>query len=218
MPRTTATKVAKLLLDIKAVTFRINPPYTFTSGLKSPIYLDNRLVMSHPTVRTKIINYYIKVIKQRVGLKNFSWISGTATAAIPHAAFVATKLKLPMVYVRPTTKSYGKGNQIEGYLRKGAKVLIIEDHISTAASVIGNAKAIKSFGSKVDYCITTTTFESKKSQTNLKRNRINLIHLTTGKVIVETASKQGLITQKQKRSIDLWFENPSNWTKTIGLE
>src|SRR5437870_2558233 len=105
--RIIARKAANLLLSIQAVTFRFDPPYTYTSGLKSPIYLDNRLVMSFPKVRDQIINLYILTIKNKIGLKNINYISATATAAIPQGSWVADKLKLPMVFVRPTTKTYG---------------------------------------------------------------------------------------------------------------
>lgn len=211
-------QTAKLLLSIKAVTFRFDPPYTYTSGLKSPIYLDNRLVMSYPDVRDKIIGYYILAIKEKIGLKKVEWISATATAAIPHAAFVADKLKLPMVYVRPTTKKYGKGNKIEGYIKKGSRVLIVEDHISTAESVAGNADAIRGVGGIVKYCITTTTYQTKKAQENIKKAKLKLIALTTGKLIVETAFKEGYLSEKEKKSVDLWFENPPAWSKKMGFE
>src|ERR1700733_4398749 len=94
-------KIAKLLLSIGAMTFRFDPPYVYTTGLKSPVYLDNRLVMSYPKVRKQIIDAYINVIKEKVGLENIDCISATATAAIPQGAWVAERLKLPMVYVRP---------------------------------------------------------------------------------------------------------------------
>ncbi len=212
-----AHQVAKLLLEIKAVTFRFNPPYTFTSGLKSPIYLDNRLVMSYPAVRQKIINYYLLVIKEKIGLDSFNWISATASAAIPQASLVAAYLKLPMVYVRPTTKQYGKGNQIEGYLPKGSRVLIIEDHISTGSSVVENARAIRQAGGKVRFCVASTTYETAVSQKNLKQNKIKLFSLTTGKVIVETALTNGYLTKKEKELVDLWFDNPAGWSSKVGL-
>src|ERR1700731_1671022 len=106
MTENISQKVAHLLLSIHAVTFRFDPPYTYTTGLKSPVYLDNRGVMSHPKVRTQIIDSYIQVMKEKIGLENIEWISATATAAIPHGSLVADRLHLPLVYVRPTTKSY----------------------------------------------------------------------------------------------------------------
>jgi orotate phosphoribosyltransferase len=200
---TTDTKIARLLLSIDGMTFRFDPPYTYTTGLKSPVYLDNRLIMSYPKVRKDIVNYYVEVIKKHIGLENVEYISATATAAIPQGAWVAEKLNLPMVYVRPQTKSYGKGGKVEGVFKKGAKVVIIEDHITTAQSVVGNAEAIRELGGKVIYCVATTTYETQKSKELLKEHKIKLISLTTGKIIVETALKQKKITKKEKESIDI---------------
>lgn len=211
-------KIAKLLLSIGAMTFRFDPPYTYTTGLKSPIYLDNRLIMSYPKVRKQVVDAYVQTIKENVGLENIDCISATATAAIPQGAWVAEKLKLPMVYVRPKTKSYGKGGKVEGVLKKGAKVLIIEDHITTGQSVAGNAQAIRELGGVVKYVVATTTYETKNSQELLKENRVKLITLTTGKIIIETALKEKLITNKQKESIDVWFQDPPSWAKKMGFE
>jgi orotate phosphoribosyltransferase len=210
-----AEKTAELLLGIKAVTFRFDPPYTYTSGLRSPIYLDNRLVMSHPTVRSKIVDSYILVLKKKIGLSNVDYISATASAAIPQASFVSYELNLPMVFVRPTTKTYGKGNKVEGYLKPGSKVVIVEDHISMAVSVTGNAIAIRGLKGKVKYCIATTTYETKKSEELLKENNVKIISLTSGKIIVEQAFKKGLLTKKQKKSVDSWFQDPPNWKNII---
>ncbi|MBI4066999.1 orotate phosphoribosyltransferase [Candidatus Gottesmanbacteria bacterium] len=218
MNKNVSEEVAKLLLKIGGMTFRFNPPYTYTSGLKSPVYLDNRLIISYPDVRTKIINFYVDVIKEKIGLKNIDYISATATAAIPHGAWVADKLNLPMVFVRPTTKTYGKGGKVEGHLKKGSKVLIIEDHISTAESVTGNAQSIREIGGVVEYCVATTTYETKKSKEKLEEIRIKLIPLTTGKIIVETALRLGKISEDEKSKIDSWFADPPNWAKKMGLE
>lgn len=206
-------QTAKILLKINAVSFRLDPPFVFTSGIKSPIYLDNRIIMSYPEERKKIIGFYITIIKERIGLDNVNYISGTATAAIPQASWVSAILDLPMVYVRPSTKSYGKGNKLEGYLKPRSKVVIIEDHISTATSVVNNAQTIRASGGIVKYCITTTFYESKKARKILKENEITLYYLTTGKLIVSEAFRKGLISQKEKKSIDFWFHDPHTWAK-----
>ncbi len=209
----TQEKIAKLLLEIKAVTFRFKPPYTYTSGLKSPIYLDNRIVMSFPRVRKKIVDAYIKVIREDIGLANVDWISATATAAIPQGAWVAERLQLPMVYVRPTSKKYGKGTQIEGYVKKGSKVLIIEDHISTGGSAVGNVNVIRKAGGVVKYCVATTTYETKTSIQLFSRSKVKLLSLTSGTMIVEMARKEGLLTSSQFESVMRWFNDPQGWTK-----
>ena len=143
MKKNISKNVANLLLEIGAMTFRFDPPYTYTSGLKSPVYLDNRLIISYPDVRRQIIDYYVETIKSEIGINKVDWISATASAAIPHGAWVAERLNLPMVFVRPSTKTYGKGGKVEGFLKKGSHVLIVEDHISTAESVSDNANSIR---------------------------------------------------------------------------
>lgn len=211
-------RVAKILLQIDAVSFRFDPPFTYTSGLKSPIYLDNRIIMSYPKERKEIIDYYISTIKKIIGLENIDYVSGTATAAIPQASLVAQKLDLPMVYVRPSTKSYGKGNKLEGYLKKGSRVVIIEDHISTATSVANNAQTIRESEGLVTYCVTTTTYETKQSNLILKKNKIKILALTTGKDIVKQAYKAGLLNSKEKGMVDMWFKDSLAWGKRMGFE
>lgn len=207
-----AQKTSQLLIKIGAVSFRFNPPFTFTSGIKSPIYLDNRIVLSYPLARHQIINFYIKVIKEKIGLEKIDYISATASAAISQGCLIADRLKLPLVYVRPTTKSYGKGNKLEGYLKKRSRILIIEDHISTASSVVNNAQTVRKEGGEVRYCVATTTYETPQSKKNLSENKIALFVLTTGRIIVEQAFKKGLINKKEKELVDLWFEDPVNWS------
>ncbi|MEK7534360.1 MAG: orotate phosphoribosyltransferase [Patescibacteria group bacterium] len=206
-----AKKTAQLLLKIDAVSFRFNPPFTYTTGMKSPIYLDNRIVMSYPAVRRKIVEFYVQIIKEKIGLSNIDYISGTASAAIPQASWVAGILDLPMVYIRPSTKSYGKGNKLEGYLKKSAKLVIIEDHVSTATSIVNNAETVRELGGKVSYAVATTTYDTKESDDLLKNNKITLFALTDGKTIVEQSYKNKVLNDKQKKSVDLWFKDPSSW-------
>lgn len=208
-----AEKTADFLLSIDAVTFRFAPPYTYTTGMKSPIYLDNRLVMSYPEIRNKIIANYIAVLKNKVGLSSIDIISATATAAIPQGAWIADRLNLPMVFVRPSTKMHGKGSKVEGYFKKNSKVVIIEDHISTAESVVGNAASIRELGGIVKYCIATTTYETKISEEKLKADKIQLIALTTGKIILDRAFKNKQLKEREKDLVDLWFKDPPNWEK-----
>ena len=209
--RDIAVETAKLLLSINAMSFRFDPPFTYTSGLKSPVYLDNRLVLSHPDVRSQIIKLYIQAIEKHVGRENVQCVSGTATAAIPQAAWIADHMGVPMVYARSSAKAHGKKQKIEGQLTKGSKVIIIEDHISTGGSAIDNAKTIREVGGIVEFCVATTTYETEASRRAFAENNIQLITLTTGKIIVEQAEKMGLITPKQAASVHAWFENPSGW-------
>ena len=206
-----AQETARLLLSIEAVSFRFDPPFTYTSGLKSPIYLDNRLVLSYPDVRSKIIQLCIQVIEKQIGFKNVECISGTATAAIPHASVIADHLGVPLVYARSSAKSYGKEQKLEGTLQKGSKVLIVEDHISTGASSIDNAQTVRALGGTVDYCIATTTYETEISQQNFAQHNIELLTLTTGRIIIQEAKKKKMVTTKEAASIHAWFDSPTDW-------
>ncbi len=203
--------IAKNLLDIKAISLRPHKPFKFTSGILSPIYIDNRITISYPDLRDKIIAQYIKIIKNDIGLDNIDVVSGTATAAIPHAAFIAQKLNLPMVYVREKKKGHGKENQIEGVVKKGQKVLVIEDHISTGGSLIGNTKAIRNAGGKVSYAIANTNFLMIKAAQNFKKLDIKVFSITDFETIVTTAVKTGYLKDKDKELVLSWASNPEKW-------
>jgi orotate phosphoribosyltransferase len=208
-----AEKTAEIFLEIEAVSFRFNPPFTFTSGLKSPIYLDNRIILSYPKARHQIIDFYIEMIRKNIDLSRIDYISATASAAIPQGSIIADRLGLPMVYVRPTTKSYGKGNKLEGYFKKGSRALIIEDHVSTGSSVVNNALTIREEGGKVDHCVATTTYETVQAKENFKKNELKLIYLTTGKIIADKAYQNGIIKKEEKKLVDLWFADSQHWAE-----
>ena len=211
-------KTAELLLGIKAISIRPHKPFKYTSGILSPIYIDNRIVMSFPKVRGKIIDFYIKIIDEKIGLDKVDLLSGTATAAIPQTAFIGQKLNLPMVYVRDTRKGHGRENQIEGRVKKGQKIVIIEDHISTGGSLVGNAKAIRAAGGKVKYAIATTTFLMKKAETGFKKGKIKVFCLTDFKKIIDVAIKKKYLKEEDKELVLKWAEDSKNWGKKFGFE
>ena len=207
-----AKKVAEAILSIDAMSFRFDPPYTYTSGLKSPVYLDNRLIISYPEKRDLIVDAYCLAIKNTPELIGVEYISATATAAIPQGAMIAQKLNLPMVYVRSSAKGHGKGNKVEGYLKKGAKVLIIEDHISTAGSLLDNASAITEAGGEVIAAVGTTSYESEAAKENLKTHGITAYILTNWETLISTAEELGKMTAAQKSIVEAWHDNPKNWS------
>lgn len=211
-----ARETAHLMFQIGIVHFRFDPPYIFTTGLKSPIYLDNRILMSFAKERKKIVDFYIDIIKKKVGLKKIDCISATAMGAIPLGAWIADRLKVPLVYVRARSKAHGKANKLEGHFKKGYRTLIIEDHISTAKSVLNNADTIKQLGGKVSFCVGLSTYESHISYDNLKKNKIKTYTLTTGKVILEEALKKKLLDGKEAESIKEWFIDPEKWAEDQG--
>ena len=147
MLTTSPSQIAQALLDIGAVKISLDPPFTWSSGLKAPIYCDNRLIISHPKTRQLLIKAMLEVIDKQ--FSELEVIAGTATAGIPHAAFLAQVLDLPMIYVRSSPKGHGMHNQIEGQLEKGQKVLMIEDLISTGGSVLKAAQAVEAAGGQV---------------------------------------------------------------------
>ena len=206
-----AAQVAQILIDTKAISFRFDPPFTYTSGLKSPIYLDNRVIMSYPDKRKRIVAYYLDLIAGHVG--DIDYISATATAAIPQGAWIADKLNLPLVYARSSKKAHGKENQIEGYFKKGSRVVIVEDHISTAGSSVENAKAIRALGGIVEHVVATTTYETQTSKEMLTQHGLQLYTLTTGKQIVKQAQEHRVLNSDERKMVDTWFENPSEWAK-----
>jgi orotate phosphoribosyltransferase len=215
---TIAEKTAECLLEIKAISFRIKKPFRFTTGLLSPIYIDNRLVISYPVIREKILDFYIQVIKKQIGLDKIQLISGTATAAIPYAAFIAQKLHLPMVYVRKTAKAHGKTNQIEGLVKKGQKTLIIEDHISTGSSTIANALAIRNAAGVAKQAIGVTTYNLKVAEENFQKANLSVYTLTDFVSIIKCAIKNGYLRKKEEKIVSSWVINPKQWAKKHGFE
>jgi orotate phosphoribosyltransferase len=210
-----SAKTAKILLKIKAVTLNPGKPFKFASGILSPVYIDCRLLMSYPKERRIIRDLYISNIK-KVG--NFDLIAGTATAGIPHAAFISEKMNIPMIYIRGKSKDHGKGNQIEGLISKNQKVAIIEDLISTAGSSVDSAKAIKAANAVATHVFAIITYGMKMSIKNLKANNLELVPLTTFDETIMVAEKMNLITSKEKSVIHSWIENPQEWAKKYGFE
>ncbi|MEA2056855.1 MAG: orotate phosphoribosyltransferase [Patescibacteria group bacterium] len=206
-----AQKTAELLLDIGAITLKPNQPFEFTSGIKSPIYIDNRLTISFPKTRRKIVGFYIQKLKSKIGLDQIELLSGTSTAAIPWAAFVSQQLDLPMIYVRGKKKGHGKENQIEGQIKPGQKTVIIEDHISTGGSLLENLSAVRQKKGEVDYALAITTFLFKEATRKFKENKIKVITLTDYKTIINTAVNKGLINQANKKTVLEWNKNPHSW-------
>jgi orotate phosphoribosyltransferase len=211
----TSQKVAKILLSIKAVTLNPKKPFKYSSGILSPVYTDCRILMSFPKQRRQIRDLYIKEIKKLGGI---DLIAATATAGIPHGAWVADKLNLPMVYVRGSAKDHGKGNQIEGIVKKGQKAVVVEDLISTGESATTTANAVKEAGAKVSHVISIITYGMKKSQDNFKANQLKLITLTTFQDVVTVAQKLGYIKRQETSIILEWAKDPPAWGKIQGFE
>lgn len=203
--------VASDLLSIDAVSLSPNNPYTWASGIKSPIYCDNRITMSYPDVRNRIAQGLAEIIK--VNYPDVEVIAGTATAGIPHAAWVSQILNLPMIYIRGSAKDHGKGNQIEGILKNNQKVVVIEDLISTGGSVIDACKAVKEAGGNVQGVVAIFTYELPKGVENFSSNNIDLTTLTNYSTLIDVAIANGKIKEDDRAVLNEWRIDPYNWKK-----
>jgi len=210
-----ARKVASILIDLGCIILRPNQPFKFNTGIISPVYTDNRLILSSPPDRKIIVDLLIQIVKE-IGIPDV--IAGTATAGIPHAAFIAQKLNIPMVYVRPKPKEYGKTNQVEGSLRKGQTVVIIDDLISTGRSSLEVVSAIRKSGGIVTDMIAITTYGLKAAEDNFTKNQIRLITLTNLNTSCEVAIKKGFLKRERVDIIKDWAKDPKNWAKKMGYE
>lgn len=206
----TAQTVARLLLDIEAVTLSPNDPYTWASGLKSPIYCDNRLTISYPEARKTITQALVALIKEQY--PSVEAIVGTATAGIPQACWVADELNLPMAYVRANSKEHGKNNQIEGRLKEGSKVVVIEDLISTGGSSIQACDALKECGMEVLSVVAIFSYEMKKAIENFENAEIPFDTLSRFSVLIKEAEDLEYIDQKDLESLQLWSKNPQAYS------
>lgn len=204
-------KVASGLLQIGAVALRPHEPFTWTSGLKSPIYCDNRLTMSHPEVRELIAEGFAAYI--RAHYLDVNLIAGTATAGIPHAAWVAQKLNVPMIYVRDKAKGHGKENLIEGAVPQGAKAIVIEDLISTGGSSIKAAQAVKEAGADVLAVCAIFSYELDKAMKAFAEHSLPLHTLSNYSALIETALKQGTINEEELALLQSWRIHPESFGK-----
>ena len=195
-------KLAKDLLAIQAVALRPNDYFTWTSGIKSPIYCDNRITMSYPSIRREIAAGMVAVIKEKYPAVEV--VAGTATAGIPHAAWVSELLDLPMIYVRDSAKKHGKTNQIEGRVLEGQKVVIIEDLISTGLSSLKVAKALREAGAEVLGVVAIFSYELKKAQAAFEEAGVEYITLTNYPVLVEEAVAIEYIHQDDVEKLLEW--------------
>ena len=203
--------IAEHLLSIKAVSLKPNDPFTWSSGLKSPIYCDNRLTMSYPSVRKKIAQGLAELIQENFSDANV--IAGTATAGIPHAAWVSEILDLPMVYVRSSAKGHGKGNQIEGIVQEGNKVVVVEDLISTGGSSIKCVRALREAGCIVEGVVSIFTYELERAREAFMEADVPYFSLTDFTTLTEVAKEKQFILEDELASLRQWKTNPEEWGK-----
>ncbi|WP_409292162.1 orotate phosphoribosyltransferase [Peribacillus sp. SCS-37] len=201
-------RIAEKLLDIQAVFLQPKDPFTWSSGIKSPIYCDNRLTLSYPEVRREIADGLAGLIKEK--FPEAEIIAGTATAGIPHAAWVSDVLDLPMCYVRSKAKEHGKGKQIEGKAGMGQKVVVIEDLISTGGSVITAVKALRDAGCEVLGAAAIFNYELEKGRKQLEEANIQAVSLSTYSALIEVAREKGVIAEADVSRLSEWRKNPED--------
>ncbi|MBX6394472.1 MAG: orotate phosphoribosyltransferase [Alicyclobacillaceae bacterium] len=209
----TARHIAGLLLDIGAVLLRPEEPFIWTSGIRSPIYCDNRLTISYPEVREVIADTLAKEIRLRFPAAQA--VAGTATAGIPHAAWVADRLRLPMVYVRSKPKGHGTVSQIEGRLAPETRVVVVEDLISTGGSALGTVRALRSAGYEPVGVAAIVTYGFAEAAESLARDRVSWFALTDYSTLTELARERGLISPEQWTVLEEFRADPHRW-KPVG--
>lgn len=207
---TQAEIVAKDLLDIQAITLSPDKPFTWASGLHSPIYTDNRLTISYPAVRRNIYVGMVQLINEH--FEDVDVIAGTATAGIPHAAWVAEEMGLPMIYVRSKPKDHGQGKQTEGVLYEGQRVVVIDDLISTGGSVLKAVKAVEKEGADVVGVVSVFTYELPAADDNFAQFGIPYYSVTNYTTLIETAEKTDLIDRNQMKDLHEWRKDPAAWS------
>ena len=208
---TIAKEVAKSLLDIKAVSLSPQDPFTWASGIRSPIYCDNRVTMSYPAVRKQIAQGLADLIKDKY--PDAEVIAGTATAGIPHAAWIADILGLPMVYIRSKAKDHGTGRKIEGKISEGQKMVVVEDLISTGGSVIEASKAAELEGANVLGSVAIFTYELSKGTKNFADAGLAIDTLSNYSTLLEVAHETSYITEAEMDLLKDWSKDPENWYK-----
>ena len=205
--------IAKDLLSIKAVFLKPDDPFTWASGIKSPIYCDNRLTLSDVNVRKDVEQGLAELIKEYY--PEAEMLMGTSTAGIAHAAITATILDLPMGYVRSGAKDHGRQNQIEGRLEKGTKVVVVEDLISTGGSVIEVVDVLRDAGAEVLGIVSIFTYGLKKGIDRLNAADITNHSLSNADVLTKVAAQEGYIKENDVKKLNAFFKNPSDssWTE-----
>ncbi|EDM35316.1 orotate phosphoribosyltransferase [Pedobacter sp. BAL39] len=206
-------KVAEFLLQIKAIKLQPNNPFTWASGWKSPIYCDNRVTLSHPSVRTYIRQKLTQLIQEEFG--SVDLIAGVATAGIPQGVLVAQELGLPFAYVRAKAKEHGTGSQIEGEIVEGQRVVVVEDLISTGKSSLQAVEALKNAGLSVAGLVSIFTYGFDQAEENFKEAKVRFATLSNYTALIEYAAEHSFISQNDIDLLARWRRNPSEWGQEL---
>lgn len=213
----TAEMVARMLLEIEAVHIRADQPFTFTSGLASPVYIDCRKLISYPRIRSAVMDFGASVILRDAGFEQFDAVAGGETAGIPFAAWLADKLGLPMLYVRKKPKGFGRNAQIEGDLAEGARVLLVEDLTTDGGSKIKFAEAIRNAGATITDTFAVFYYDIfPDTPERLKAAGMRLHYLTTWWDILAVCRKDGRFTEEALSEAERFLKEPLRWSAAHG--
>lgn len=202
-------KLSEQLLLIKAVQLNTQNPFTWTSGIKSPVYCDNRKLLSYPAIRDFVKNGLISLLNEY--FPGTECIAGVATAGIPHGAIVADALKLPFIYVRSKPKEHGLNNTIEGELKHGQRVLVIEDTISTGGSSLKAVEDLRAAGAEVIGMIAIYKYGFPDTVKRFEDAGVLLKTLTNYEILIRTAIQNGYVSENELETLHLWHKNPKEW-------
>ena len=205
----TAITISEYLLQIKAIKLNVSEPFTWASGLKSPIYCDNRKTLSFPKIRTFIRQQFVEVINEEFG--SVDLIAGVATGAIAHGVLVAQELGLPFVYVRSSEKKHGLENQIEGYFESGQSVVVIEDLVSTGKSSLNAVNALRSAGCDVKGMLAIFSYNLQTAIKNFEKEKCPLFTLSNYDELLKQAIESNYISENDLKSLILWRKDPEKW-------
>lgn len=206
----TAKKTAEVLLQINAIKLSPQEPFAWASGWKSPIYCDNRIILSYPTIRNYVREEMAKYIEKEYGKPDV--IAGVATGAIGIGMLVAEYLNLPFIYVRPTAKGHGRQNQIEGFIESGQNVVVIEDLISTGKSSLNAVTALKDAGINIKGMVAIFTYNFNVAKENFEKEGIRLNTLSNYENLIEQALETNYISKEESKTLSEWNTNPSEWS------
>ena len=206
---TTSSKIANYLLQIKAIKLETEKPFKWSSGIYSPIYCDNRIVLSFPKIRKLVCDCFVEIIKKKYN--DTELVAGVATGGIGMGMLIAEKLDLPFVYVRPQAKKHGRKNQIEGLIKKNIKAIVIEDLISTGKSSLNAVDALKKEKVNVIGLISLFSYELEDAKKNISKSGLNYCSLSNFSDLIKIALSTNYIDTKQKEEIFKWRVNPQKW-------
>ena len=214
---TMAHLMAKMLWEIKAVHFRPEQPYKLASGMMSPVYIDCRKLISYPRIRSAVMDFAAATIMSEAGFEQFDCVAGGETAGIPFAAFLSERLSLPMIYCRKVPKGHGRNAQIEGEMKEGARVLVIEDLTTAGGSMFTFIDAIRAAGGIVDHGMALFYYGIfAEAQARFDNGKVALHHIATWREVLEVAREQKLFAAEMLNSVEAFLDGPLAWSAAHG--